>query len=66
MNEYLEKFVNETEANHALFERLREYATKNKVPIIKRDSLVAINCLLSLKNAINSFMPPPYILFLFL
>lgn len=51
MNEYLEKFVNETEANHALFERLREYATKNKVPIIKRESLVAINCLLSLKNA---------------
>ena len=51
MNEYLEKFVNETEANHASFERLREYATKNKVPIIKRESLVAINCLLSLKNA---------------
>lgn len=51
MNEYLEKFVNETEVNHASFERLREYATENKVPIIKRESLVTINCLLSLKNA---------------
>ena len=51
MNIYLEKFNNEKEIQHEFFEKLREYAVNNNVPIIKRDSLVLIQAILKMINA---------------
>ena len=51
MNIYLEKFNNQNEKEHEVFEQLRNYAEANNVPIIKRDSLVLIQSLLNMINA---------------
>lgn len=51
MNIYLEKFNNQNEKEHEVFEQLRNYAESNNVPIIKRDSLVLIQSLLNMINA---------------
>lgn len=51
MNIYLEKFNNQNEKDHEVFEQLRNYAEANNVPIIKRDSLVLIQSLLNMINA---------------
>jgi predicted O-methyltransferase YrrM len=51
MNIYLEKFNNQNEKEHEVFEQLRNYADANNVPIIKRDSLVLIQSLLNMINA---------------
>ena len=51
MNIYLEKFNNQNEKEHEVFEQLRNYAEANNVPIIKRDSLVLIQSFLNMINA---------------
>ena len=51
MNIYLEKFNNQNEKEHEVFEQLRNYAEANNVPIIKRDSLVLIQSLLNMIDA---------------
>ncbi len=51
MNEYLLKLNDANEPNHEFFEKLRNYAEVNNVPIIKRDSLVLINSILKMINA---------------
>ena len=53
MNIYLEQFNNEKEINHEFFEKLREYAEEHNVPIIKRDSLVLIQSILKMINALT-------------
>lgn len=51
MNEYLENLNNINEKNHDFFEKLREYAKSNHVPIIQRDSLVLIQSIIKMKDA---------------
>lgn len=51
MNEYLENLNNINEKNHDFFEKLREYAKNNHVPIIQRDSLVLIQSIIKMKDA---------------
>ncbi len=51
MNEYLLKLNDINEQNHDFFEELRQYASINNVPIIKRDSLILINSILKMINA---------------
>ena len=46
MNQYLEELNNQQEIKHLEIEELRKYAEINKVPIIKRDSLVLIESIL--------------------